>query len=430
MPVGQFVRFSPGIRVALLWGPFAKDQRLKIVIFCHPAFMRSQSMPRFARMLKSAYEARGYSVQVWAPHARIFNLVPTGRLSKWAGYIDEHVLFPIQARMALKHQHPDTLYVFCDQALGSWVPMVKHLPHVIHVHDLLALRSALGEIPENPTSITGKIYQRFIRRGFRQGRHFISVSKKTREDLHRVGHLSAVTSDVVYNGMNYPFSPLARPETMQILREANLPAPDESYLLHVGGGQWYKNLVGVIALYAQYAKRQRVPLPLWCIGPQPSCAVRSALGKVPPHGRVSFFQSVESRTLQALYSGARAFLFPSLAEGFGWPLVEAQACGCPVLTTDEAPMNEIAGRGAFYVPRLQIDDDIDAWAAKGAAVLDELLLEPPEQSNLRRQRGIEWAQRFNTDKTIEDYIDIYSRVLSNGKAEKGVAPSLENENNI
>ncbi len=386
-------------------------------------------MPRFARMLKSAYEARGYSVQVWAPQARIFRLVPASRLSKWAGYIDQHVLFPLETRLALKRQHPDTLYVFSDQALGSWVPMVKHLPHVIHVHDLLALRSALGEIPENPTSITGKIYQRYIRRGFRQGRHFISVSKKTREDLHRVGQLSAITSDVVYNGLNYAYSPLTRSETKQILQAADLPVCDESYLLHVGGGQWYKNLVGVVTLYAQYAARQGAPLPLWCIGPQPSGAVKSALKKVPPQGRVFFFQSVESRTLQALYSGARVFLFPSLAEGFGWPLVEAQACGCPVLTTDEAPMNEIAGSGAFYIPRLRIDDDIDAWGAKGAAVLDELLAETPTQLDERKRRGLEWAQRFNADKTIEGYIDIYKRVMANGKDEKGVITPLEKENN-
>jgi len=89
-------------------------------------------------------------------------------------------------------------------ALGPWVPVVRDRPHVVHVHDLLALRSALGEIPENPTSITGRIYQRYIRRGFQKARHFVSISRKTQADLHRVGGVSAITSEVVYNGLNFP----------------------------------------------------------------------------------------------------------------------------------------------------------------------------------------------------------------------------------
>ena len=111
-------------------------------------------------------------------------------------------------------------------------------------------------------------------------------------------------------------------------------------------------------------------------------------------------------------------------------MVEAQACGCPVLTTDEAPMNEIAGPDAFYLPRLQLDDDLDAWAAMAAAVLDGLLAETPAQSHERKQRGFEWAQRFNADKTIEGYIEIYKRVLANVKDKKGVVSPLEKENNI
>jgi glycosyltransferase involved in cell wall biosynthesis len=385
---------------------------MKLVLICHPNFARSQSMPRFAGMLKTAYESRGHSVELWSPPAKVYNWVPLGRLSKWAGYVDQYLLFPRAMRRAMTRTSKDTLFVFCDQALGPWVPVVRNRPHVVHVHDLLALRSALGEIPENPTSLTGRMYQRYIRRGFQKARHFVSISRKTQADLHRVGGVSAITSEVVYNGLNFPFSPLADGECVKILTRAGLPLPATGMLLHVGGGQWYKNLPGVIHLYAHYAAGVDAPLPLWCVSPEPNAVVRRALLKVPAVGKVLFFNNLESRVLQAAYSTADAFLFPSLAEGFGWPLIEAQACGCPVVTTDEAPMNEVGGDAAQYLPRLNAGDDIDLWASNGARQLIKVLSRTPEEKRRVAERGVTWAAQFSVDKAIDSYLTIYLNVLS------------------
>jgi glycosyltransferase involved in cell wall biosynthesis len=384
---------------------------MKLVMFCHPDFASSQSMPRFAKMLKASYESRGHQVEVWSPRAKFYQWFLGSRLAKWGGYVDQYLLFPYRVRKRLKTTSADTFFVFCDQALGPWVPLVKDRPHVVHVHDLLALRSALGEVPENPTSITGRIYQRYIRRGFQQARHFISISRKSRDDLHRYGGVNAVTSEVVYNGLNFPYAPMPQDKAQQVLRAAGLPVAEEGMLLHVSGGQWYKNQIGLIQLYSQYAVRVEKPLPLWCISPEPNARVRLAVSKVPPTGRVFFFSRLDNGTLQAAYSSARVFLLPSLAEGFGWPLVEAQACGCPVVTTDEAPMNEVAGEAARYLPRLQIDTDVAAWASGGAAVLQELLsLDPAERERLVA-RGHVWSKRFDTGRAIEGYLAIYHRVL-------------------
>jgi glycosyltransferase involved in cell wall biosynthesis len=385
---------------------------MNLVLFSHPAFMASQSMPRFARMLQEAYLARGHQVQVWSPQARVYNWMPQGRLSKWAGYVDQYILFPPWVRQQLKQQAADTLYVFCDQALGPWVPLVKHRPHVVHVHDLLALRSALGVVPENLTSWSGRLYQRYIRHGFQQARHFISISNKTRDDLHQFGQVTATTSEVVYNGLNCPFVPMATDEAITVLASAGLPANANGMLLHVSGGQWYKNLAGVIRLYAEYAKAEVNPLPLWCISPSPSPAVQQILNEVPAHGQVLFFQGLNNQALVAAYALARVFLLPSLAEGFGWPIVEAQACGCPVLTTDAPPMNEIGGPAASYLPLLRSTDDVRAWAAGGASTLKALLAMTPAQRQQRVALGLSHAARFTADSAIAGYLQIYEQVLA------------------
>lgn len=389
----------------------ARGGAMRLVLLRHPDFMRSQSMPRFAQMLETAYRSRGHEVTVHAPRALLRRRVRRGTLAKWAGYVDQYVLFPIELRRLIARSPADALFVFCDQALGPWVPLVRHRPHVVHVHDLLALRSALGDIPENPTSRTGRLYQRYIRRGFRQARHFISVSNKTREDLHRFGRIAALSSDVVYHGLLYPYAPLERGEAVRRLSGAGWPAPAEGMLLHVGGGQWYKNLAGIIALYSVYARGTASALPLWCVGPPPNDVVLAALRGLPASARVVFTGGLDNPTLHAVYASARALLFPSLAEGFGWPLIEAQACGCPVLTTDEAPMSEVGGPAARYLPRLRGPDGLTEWAERGAQVLCELLSESEVERRARAQMGRRWAERFDQHRAVESYLAIYRRVL-------------------
>ena len=376
--------------------------------------MRSQSMPRFARMIGTALQAKGYQVDYWAPQACAHALLEKTRLAKWAGYVDQYLIFPLQVKLRLMKRRPDTLYILCDQALGPWVPLVQHLPHVVHAHDLLALRSALGDIPENPTSPTGRLYQRYIRWGFQKAKHFICVSRRTQADLVKHGLVQPETSRVVYNGLNHPYRPIGRAQAIQRLDRAGLTGSARGMILHVGGGQWYKNTVGILRLYARYAARHAKPLPLWMISPHPSDTdTLEALAQVPPQGQVFFYQGIDNAALEAAYSIANAFLFPSLAEGFGWPIVEAQACGCPVITTDDAPMNEIAGPMAVYLPLLKAGDDVGAWAAHGADVLEATLkADALDAVGQNRHQRMAWASQFTTHQAIEGYLQVYESVLS------------------
>lgn len=387
---------------------------MKIVLFAHPSFLTSQSMPKYVQMLADAFRARGHQVQIWAPEPRVYRWVPQGRLSKWAGYIDQYVLFPRWVKKAVAQQPADTLFALGDQALGPWVPLVRHRPHVVHCHDFTALRSALGYYPENPTSWTGKVYQRYIRRGFRQARNFLSVSRKTKDDLHDPaigGVAQAGLSEVVYNGLNYAYAPMDEREARSVLLDAGVTLPESGYVLHVGGNPWYKNQAGVISMYSAYARNVDRPVPLLMVSPKPSGRSLVALEKVPAQGEVRFLGRVDNEVLRALYSLARAFLFPSLAEGFGWPIVESQACGCLVITTNEAPMTEIGGPVARYVARLQPSDDIDEWAQEGAGQLQAMLALPEDQRRAQSLQAVEWTRQFNTDGAIDAYLSAYERIL-------------------
>lgn len=389
---------------------------MNLVLFTHPAFLGLRSQEHFARSLAEAFRQRGHEVEVRRPQARVRRWFSAGPLSKWAGYVDQYLLFPRQMRAAMRRDSAGTLYVFCDQALGPWVPIAAHRPHVVHCHDLLALRSALGLIPEHRTSLTGRIYQRYIRQGFRQARHFISISQITRSDLHRHAGVKPVTSEVVYNGLNHPYQPLSPEVVRQRLLQAGLPAEEARCVLHVGGGQWYKNSVGVVLLYASYVrdalKVGDTPRPLWMVSPPPHDALREALAQMPAEGSVRFFSGVDADTLEALYSHAEVLLFPSLAEGFGWPIAEALACGCPVITTDAAPMTEVGDDAAFYLPRLEPTDNVSLWADAGARVLLQVLNRSSAERERWAAKGLDCARRFSADAAVDAYLSVYQRVLT------------------
>src|ERR1700722_12451238 len=141
-----------------------------------------------------------------------------------------------------------------------WVPHLSARPHVIHCHDFNALKSALGEFPENPTRWTGRQYQQLIRKGFACGHVFISVSERSRKDLHRFLPQAPKISEVVYNGLNHNFRPMKPGERNSWLKQCGVEVSDNGFVVHIGGNQWYKNRNGVLKIYRAYASLHPQPL--------------------------------------------------------------------------------------------------------------------------------------------------------------------------
>jgi glycosyltransferase involved in cell wall biosynthesis len=113
-------------------------------------------------------------------------------------------------------------------------------------------------------------------------------------------------------------------------------------------------------------------------------------------------QAVNLDDLRALYSVASALLFPSWMEGFGWPVLEALACGCAVITTDRDPMQEVGGGAAVYVASCPSEKTArKRWVASTAATAQEVLDRSGPERLLWRARGIAQAARFNRDSWLD-----------------------------
>jgi glycosyltransferase involved in cell wall biosynthesis len=386
---------------------------MHIVFFTHPTFQSHQSMPRFANMLANGMTDRGHVVEVWAPKARFQKLPVPGFFKKWLGYIDQYVVFPMEVTRRMKTCAADTVYVFTDHALGPWIPLAADKPHAIHCHDFLAQKSALGQIPENKTSWSGKKYQQFIFNGYTKGKNFISVSEKTRADLAAFLVRPAIVSEMVYNGLNQSFVPVKQDAARKILSEAVRLPLTEGYLLHVGGNQWYKNRIGVIEIYTAWrATKPQQVLPLILIGYPPNESLEATYNESLYKKDIYFLSNLSDEVVRAAYAGASVFLFPSLAEGFGWPIAEAMASGCRVITTNAAPMTEVAGNAAELIS-VRVQENSIAWAKEGADAIERILRQTEEECQAHIKRGIENASRFDAADALDKIEKIYERIVKN-----------------
>lgn len=384
---------------------------MNLVFLTHPPFLNSLSMPRFAAMLTNGMAMRGHTIEVWTAQPKFFKLPLPASFKKWLGYTDQYILFPREVKRKIKNCPPDTLFVLTDHALGMWVPLVADRPHVIHCHDFLAQRSALGEIPQNPTQWSGRQYQALICRGYREGKHFISSSKKTQEDLHRfLG--TPRHSEMVYNGLNQTFLKIDPAEARQFVGTKIGLDLSAGYLLHVGGNQWYKNRRGVIEIYESWREMSALKLPLLMIGPPPSKALfdRHAASKFKDN--IHLLSGMDDEFVRSAYAGATVFLFPSLAEGFGWPIAEAMASGVPVVTTDEAPMSEVAGQAGFLIPARPFnDEEASRWALSAGKVIEKITQFNSTERQQAIQAGLGNSKRFDTKVALDRIEEIYQKIV-------------------
>lgn len=379
---------------------------LTVLLIANYALDKQQSMARVANLLESGLRSCGVNTLVSRPPAFFGQIWPNrGTLAKWLGYLDKFLLFPFALsrrarRCDLVHivDHSNAMYRF-------WLGSRKT---VINCNDLLAVRSAFGEFDEHSTGLTGKALQNWILAGLRRAERIVCISEATRQDVLGLTGRNETEVVRVYLGLGQAF---------QAELERNLAASEEQarasvkraillervraevrlpYILHVGGDTWYKNRSGVLESYWALRSRLGSYAPdLVMIGPP----LRNA-GE-----GVFFMENLPDEDLIRLYRHAQLLLFPSLYEGFGLPVIEAQACGCPVVTTGKPPLTEIGGDAAVY-----ISDPTDSDAT--AETMVKLLRLGPGELHEMRKRGLLNASRFSARGMMKDYLGLYQTLLA------------------
>jgi glycosyltransferase involved in cell wall biosynthesis len=372
------------------------DQILMILLIGNYPLERQQSMERFAMMMLDGLKAAGWPAELIRPRPFMGRFRLAGAfVGKWLAYVDKFVFF--RRALARKLRERPALVHVCDHSNAMYAKAVRDAPIVVTCHDLLAVRGALGEATDCPASVTGKFLQRWIVRGLESASALACVSRATLTDAKRLVRRNdgRPVLEQITLGLNYPYRILPADKVRAQLAKFPALASDTPFVLHVGSNLRRKNREGVLRIFAHCRDNWNGLLVL--AGDPLSSSLRSLGHELRIIDRIVEIPNADSQTLEALYNRATALLFPSTFEGFGWPIAEAHACGCPVLCVDRAPMSEVAGDAALVHP---VDDEA-GFAA------DLLRLTDPKERARWSAKAVENAKRFSTARMISEYIALY-----------------------
>ncbi|MDG6998397.1 MAG: glycosyltransferase family 4 protein [Nitrososphaerota archaeon] len=373
---------------------------MKVLLIGNYPLLHSQSMDRFAAMLEQGIRERGHEARLLRPKPRAGKIGETSKTAaKWLGYVDMFLLFKEDLKSALKWA--DVVHI-CDQANAVYVPWLGGKPHVVTCHDMIAVKSAIGDIPENNVKLTGRAYQKWILNSLKKAQHVACVSETTQSELVRLCGETQLETSVILNGLNYAYAPMSQEDQVKHLEELRVP-PEWDFFLHVGGNSFYKNKLGVIGIFDRLLRDGRYAhYRLVMAGRGLLREIQKEAQTLGISGKIVEVNNPTNEQLRALYSSARGLIFPSLYEGFGWPIIEAQACGCPVFTSNRNPMIEIGGGGAVYV-----DPNDSAGAAR---VIADALGRTDGMVHL----GYGNAKKFSASAMVDRYLELYDKILKRG----------------
>jgi glycosyltransferase involved in cell wall biosynthesis len=405
------------------------ERGMKVLLIGNYSNDEQESMRRFADLLAQQLPSLGISAECLCP-SPVFGRLRRGAggIGKWLGYLDKFVLFPRVLRKRIRQFDSETLVHICDHSNAVYTQVLAGVPHLVTCHDLLAIRSALGEFPGHRVRVSGRLYQRRILHGLNAARRVACISRATHRDILRLTTLAPGQVSLVHNGLNHSYAPLTERDVATRLREAaprlghDLAARLQGgFILHVGGNQWYKNRLGLIQIYARLCEKMLHAPKLVLAGKPFTPQLRREILSHNLEDRVIALNSVSNEDLRTLYCAAQLLLFPSLEEGFGWPIIEAQACGCRVVIADREPMTEVGGDAAVCF-KLESHTTLENASlsnnsADGAAtVVMKTLLENRDERLDRVRSGLRNAAKFSTARMVENYIELYRRISVVGAA--------------
>ena len=274
--------------------------------------------------------------------------------------------------------------------LGRWSGSFRRL---VTIHDAIAFR-----YPEGYTWSNNFLHRRYVPFTLRHADGIVTVSEHARADLQRFLGIPDDRLWVVPNGVNEAFRPIDPARAKEVGARHGLRRP---YLLYVGTRQPRKNLAGLLAAL-RHLGRRLAGYQLGIVGSGPSTEpVLPERAAADSSIEIVQVGPVPDADLPALYAGAELFVHPSLFEGFGLPVLEAMACGTPVVCSNASSLPEIAGGAALLTDAT----DPDALANAIWRVLTDAAL-----ASSLRERGLARAGQFTWDQTAERLVDVYRRV--------------------
>jgi glycosyltransferase involved in cell wall biosynthesis len=280
---------------------------------------------------------------------------------------------------------------------SPWAPTPSPVPLVSTMHDVTPFiypRSLPFSVRLN--------YKRQLQATLKESRRVITVSQILFSALSVYASLDPSKVRVIHNGVSERFAPQTDEAVLHAARvRYSLP---ERFAFWAGDFRPEKNVLFLIQAWERLQKRLSDPPALVLAGAQ-KIEYRSLRAEVEKRGlesKILFPGFIGDEDLPAVYSAAELFVFPSLAEGFGLPPLEAMACGTPSVVSNSSSLPEVTGAAALHFDPTSLDGFEDCVV--------RVLTDPELQSTLRAA-GLQQARRFSWKKAAEETLAVYRSAL-------------------
>jgi glycosyltransferase involved in cell wall biosynthesis len=269
------------------------------------------------------------------------------------------------------------------------------IPSVVTIHDLVFMR-----YPEFYQAIDRKIYFKKTRYACKASNKIIAISKQTRNDIETFFQVPADKIEILYQ----PVAPVFfdKHEPAAVIGSYNLP---KEYILSVGTLETRKNQLALLMAI----KQAHINIPVVFVGKATSYAaeMKRFIAENLPDRHVIFLSNIPEKDLAAIYQGALLSVYISVFEGFGLPVIESMACGCPVVTSTVSVLPETAGEAALLCNPADIDDI-------GGKIL--MLLKDPALRSKLIKKGNKRARHFHPELYAKKLHELYTKILNDKNA--------------
>ena len=305
----------------------------------------------------------------------------------------EQVSLPLQVmrdRLDVLHCPANTAPLF----------LAKRTKLIVTIHDVMYLLPA-SVLPQSPSFYQrlGRFYYRLLAPpAARRARCIMTVSQRSKRDIVDKLRVPQEKVRVIYESGNAQCRPLA--DSSPVTEVKQRYSIDGQYVFALGAVDPRKNTIGVLRSFAHLGKLTALPIRLVIAGlaPEARSAFHTTISRMNLDGRVVLLGFVSEDELVALYNGAAVFVYPSLYEGFGMPILEAMACGTPVVTSPAGAIPEVAGDAALYVDPHKPEE------------IAHTILRVISDAGLRArmvEKGLDQAKRFSWLNTARQVMETY-----------------------
>lgn len=323
-----------------------------------------------------------------------FKIITTGKsLYPWW----EQIQLP---RLAKKYKL-DLLHCTSNTA-----PIQNSTPLILTVHDIIYLEQ-LQLLKGSAYQIFGNLYRRWnVPRVINRAKAVITVSNFEKENIkNKFSRLPALTT--IYNGISDTFKHITDTQFLSTIKNRH-QLPDD-FIFFLGNTDPKKNLIGVLKAFSILLTRPQVPIPKLVMPDINRSFLNREINKINPalQDHIITAGYIPNHDLPAIYTLAKVFLYPSLRESFGIPLLEAMACGVPVVTSNTSSMPEIAKNAALFVDPTKPEDIANA--------IDNLLNDQVLRATLTFN-GFKRTNQFSWTKNATQTLDVYKDVFFKSNA--------------